>query len=161
MSTQTAATQWGFDNSGGGYGGNIYASQSTEFQLRARIKAAGLCIQSMKRVTVSLDESHLDTLDEIEAAQDVDSRSEALRRLFEKYEQLQAEYEELHTEYESLQKELQQEREKTKQVLEQREENTELVKYVQQERTQEQRWREAGITTRLRWRIFGMDSDEE
>ena len=114
----------------------------------------------MKKVTVSLEEAQLERLEEIQQDGDANSRSEAVRRLFAKYDQLQEEYEQLHTKYESLQSELEQEREKTKRILQQREENTELVKYVEQERTHEQRWREAGIGTRLKWRLFGMDTDD-
>lgn len=115
---------------------------------------------TMKNVTVSLEDSQLKRLEQIQEEGRADSRSEALRRFFSDYEELEADYEELNADYEQLVGELESEREKTKQILEQRDENTELVKYVQEERTAEQRWREASITTRLKWRIFGMGDDE-
>ena len=140
----------------------------------------------MKRITVSLEQSQLDTLNEIQEDENISSRSEALRRFFRKYErfkdleerydsrmqdyedtidkikeQHQQEIDDLQSEIDSLEAELDQEQNKTKQILEQRNENKELVKFVEQERTQEQRWREASITKRLKWKVFGMDSDEE
>ena len=115
----------------------------------------------MQKVTFSLEEGQLDTLDEFQEENDISSRSEALRRFIEDYEELHTEYENLHTEYEELQTELEQERNRNKMILEQREEHTELVKYVQEERTQEQRWREAGLATRLKWRVFGMDTNDD
>jgi len=108
----------------------------------------------MKRVTVSLEEPQLDTLDEIQEEENIDSRSEALRELFRRYEELNQEYETLHNQYEESEQKL-------KKVLEQQEEHTELVEYVQDERTAEQRWREAGIGKRLKWKIFGMETDNE
>lgn len=127
---------------------------------------------SMNKVTVSLEEAQLERLEEIQNNGEANSRSEAVRRLFAQYDQLQEEYENSVQQYESeleeleekissLQSDLEREREKTKRILEQREENTELVKYVQEERTHEQRWREAGIGTRLKWRLFGMDTDDD
>jgi len=113
----------------------------------------------MQKVTVSVEERHLDTLQERQEADDVNSRSEALRRILDEYEELSDEYEDLHTRYEELQNDLGQERNRNRLILEQREEHTELVKYVQEERTQEQRWREAGLATRLKWQLFGMDTD--
>jgi len=137
----------------------------------------------MKRITVSLKESHIETLDDIEESEDVNNRSEALRWLFAEYDRLQTEYDQRENEYEDelqslkddhqdeiselqseideLENKLELERQKTKQVLDQRDEKKELVKYVQQERTVEQRYREASITKRLKWKVFGMDSDDE
>jgi len=115
----------------------------------------------MQKVTFSLEEQQLDRIDEYQEENDISSRSEALRRFIDDYEELHTEYEELHTDYEELQTELEQERNRNRLILEQREEHTELVKYVQEERSAEQRWREAGIGQRLKWRIFGMDNDEE
>jgi len=46
----------------------------------------------MKRVTVSLKESHIERLDELQDQQDIDSRSEALRRLFQQHKELRREY---------------------------------------------------------------------
>jgi len=115
----------------------------------------------MQKLTFSLEQEQVETINEYQNENDINSRSEALRRILAEYEQLNDEYDQLHTEYEELQQQLQQERNKTKQVLEQRDENRELVKYVQDERTMEQKWREAGIGQRLKWRIFGMDTDDE
>ena len=139
----------------------------------------------MKRITVSLEQKQLDTLNEIQEEENISSRSESLRRFFRKYERFESleqkyessmqEYEdtvdmikdrhqkgisELESEIDELKDNLALERQKTKQVLSQRDENKELVRYVQQERTQEQRWREASIMKRLKWKVFGIDSTE-
>ena len=114
----------------------------------------------MQKVTFSLTDDHLETIEEWQEEHDISSRSEALRRFIEDYEELHTRYEELHTQGEELQTELEQERNRNKMILEQREEHTELVKYVQDERTVEQKWREAGIGQRLKWRLFGMDTDD-
>jgi len=117
--------------------------------------------RGMQKVTFSLTDDHLDTINEFQEENDISSRSEALRRFIDDYEELHTEYEELHTQCEELQTELEQERNRNKMILEQREEHTELVKYVQDERTAEQKWREAGIGQRLKWRLFGMDTDDK
>jgi len=115
----------------------------------------------MQKVTFSLKEEQLEAVDDFQEAHDIDSRSKALRRLIEEYEETQRQYEELHTEYEELQTELEHERDRNRMILEQREEHTELVRYVEEERSAEQRWREAGIGQRIKWRLFGMDTEEE
>lgn len=115
----------------------------------------------MKRLTVSLEPEQIDRLDELQDEHDVDSRSAALRRLFDEYDDLQAKYEELNTTCEELEKELERARRERRQLLEQREEHQELARYVEDERTAEQRWRQASITTRLRWRLTGMPSDDD
>lgn len=115
----------------------------------------------MKRLTVSLESEQIDRLDEIQAEHDVDSRSAALRRLFQEYEQLQSEYEDLMSECEELQTEVERARRERRQLLEQREEHQELAQYVEDERTAEQRWRQASLATRIRWRLTGMPSDDE
>lgn len=115
----------------------------------------------MKRITVSLEPEQIDRLDELQDEHDVDSRSAAIRRLFDEYERSQAEYEELKNEYEEVQTELERARRERRQLLEQREQHQELVRYAKNERTAEQRWRQASLTTRLRWRLTGMPSDDE
>ena len=115
----------------------------------------------MKKVTFSLEEEQLEALEEFQEEHDISSRSKALRRFIEEYEELQGRYEELHTEYEQLETEVERQRNRNQLILEQREEHTELVEYVQEERSAEQRWREAGIGQRLKWRLFGMDTDDD
>ena len=115
----------------------------------------------MKKVTFSLEEEQLEALEEFQEEHDISSRSKALRRFIEEYEELQGRYEELHTEYEQLETEVERQRNRNQLILEQREEHTELVEYVQEERSAEQRWREAGIGQRLKWRVFGMDTDDD
>jgi len=114
----------------------------------------------MQKVTFSLEDSHLEAIEEWQKENDIDSRSKALRRFIDECEDLHTEYEDLHTKCERLQTELEQERNRNRLILEQREEHTELVNYVQEERSAEQKWREAGIGQRLKWRIFGMDNDD-
>ena len=115
----------------------------------------------MKRVTVSLEEEHVETIDDFQEANDLDSTSEAVRRLLDAYEDLQTDYEDLHTDYEELQTEVERVKNEKRLILEEREEKNELVEYVEEERTVEQRWREAGLATRLRWKVFGMDSTDD
>ena len=115
----------------------------------------------MKRLTVSLEPEQIDRLDAIQDEHDVDSRSAALRRLFQEYDELQAEYDDLMNEYEEVQTELERARRERRQLLEQREEHQELARYVEDERTAEQRWRQASLATRLRWRLTGMPSDDD
>lgn len=115
----------------------------------------------MKRLTVSLEPEQIDRLDAIQDEHDVDSRSAALRRLFQEYDELQAEYDDLMNEYEEVQTELERARRERRQLLEQREEHQKLARYVEDERTAEQRWRQASLATRLRWRLTGMPSDDD
>ena len=114
----------------------------------------------MKRVTVSLEEEHVEAIDDFQEANDLDSTSEAVRRLLDAYEDLQADYENLHTECEELQTEVERVKNEKRLILQEREQKHELMEYVEEERTVEQRWREAGLTTRVRWKLFGMDRDE-
>lgn len=115
----------------------------------------------MKRLTVSLEPEQIERLDELQDEHDVDSRSAALRQLFQEYEELQKEYEDLMSEYEGAQTELERTRRERRQLLEQREQHQELARYVEDERTTEQRWREASLATRIRWRLTGMPPDDE
>ena len=115
----------------------------------------------MQKVTFSLKEEQLDALEEFQQEHDIGSRSKALRRFIEEYEELQSQCEKLHTQCEQLETDLQRAQSRNQLILEQREEHTELVKYVQEERSAEQRWREAGIGQRLKWRLFGMDTDDD
>jgi len=114
----------------------------------------------MNRVSVSLNDEHVEALSEFQEAHDFSSRSEAVRQLFAKYEELQADHEELNATCESLRKEVERLKREKRLILEEREEKDELMRYVKEERTAEQRWREAGLGTRIRWKIFGMDRDE-
>lgn len=115
----------------------------------------------MKRLTVSLEPEQIEQLDKLQEDHDIDSRSAALRQLFQEYEQLQRDYEELNSEYESLDDELQRQKRERRQLLEQREEKQELARYVEDQRTTEQRYREASLPTRLKWKVTGMPSDGE
>lgn len=115
----------------------------------------------MKRVTVSLEDEHVEAIDEFQEANDLDSTSEAVRRLIDAYEDLQRDYENLHTQYEGLQADVERLQNEKRLILEDREEKNELIEYVEEERTVEQRWREAGLTTRVRWKLFGMDSTDD
>jgi len=113
----------------------------------------------MKKVSVSLEDDHIATIDDREDRDDISSRSEALRSLLDELEALREEYDDLRVDYDELEKRCTRlEREKLL-ILEQREETTELVKYVKDERTAEQKWREASIGKRIKWRLFGMDSE--
>lgn len=113
----------------------------------------------MKKISVSLEDRHVEALDDREADDDISSRSEALRAILDDYESLHTEYEDLRTEYEELQTELERVKNEKRLILEEREEKQELVKYVEDERTFEQKWREAGLGKRLKWKLFGMDDD--
>lgn len=108
----------------------------------------------MGRITFTTDDEHEQIVSEVQAENDVESQSAAVRECISRYADLQQEVDELETELERVKNEKQT-------IIEQREENKELVEYVQQEKSAEQRWREAGITTRMKWRLFGMDLDGE
>lgn len=56
----------------------------------------------MKKVSVSLQEEHVDRLDDREESGDAGSRSEALRQILDEYEELRTECDELRTECEEL-----------------------------------------------------------
>jgi metal-responsive CopG/Arc/MetJ family transcriptional regulator len=114
----------------------------------------------MKKVSVSLEESHVEAIDDRQESEEISSRSEALRAILDGYEELQQEYEDLRTEYEDLETELERVKNEKRLILEDREEKQELVKYVEDERTAEQKWREAGLGTKLKWKVFGMDNDD-
>lgn len=60
----------------------------------------------MKKVTVSLEQRHLDQLDEWQKNNGAGSRAAAVRQIFDDYEQLHTECEELHTECENLRERL-------------------------------------------------------
>mgnify|MGYP002763905104 FL=1 len=113
----------------------------------------------MKKVSVSLEPSHVEAIDDRQDDEDISSRSEALRSILDEYEDLQEQYEDLRTEYEDLQTELERVKNEKRLILEDREEKQELVRYVEDERTFEQKWREAGVAQKLKWKLFGMDDE--
>jgi Arc/MetJ-type ribon-helix-helix transcriptional regulator len=95
----------------------------------------------MEPVTVSIEESHIDLLDELSAeGGPCTNRSEAMRMIIDQY----SEQTELAQEVERLTRE-------RRQLLEQREEHDELVRYVADELS----YREQGLLTRVRWWLFG------
>lgn len=108
----------------------------------------------MQKCTVSLRDRDVDVIDDVEQRDDVDSRSEAVRRIITEYADLRAECEDLRTECERLKNE-------KRTILEQREENEELVAYVDQEKTLQERKAKAGVVTRLRWWVSGMDVSDD
>lgn len=107
----------------------------------------------MKKVSVSLEERHIDLLKERQEG-DAGSRSEALRAILDEYEDVRTECEELRTRCERLENE-------KRTILEQREEHGELVRAVQEERDLERRRAQAGLATRAKWWMFGMPNGEE
>jgi Arc/MetJ-type ribon-helix-helix transcriptional regulator len=97
----------------------------------------------MEPVTVSIEESHTDLLDELSTeGGPCTNRSEAMRMIIDQY----TEQNELAQEVERLTRE-------RRQLLEQREEHDELVRYVADELS----YREQGLLTRARWWLFGKD----
>jgi chromosome segregation ATPase len=56
----------------------------------------------MKKLSVSLDDRHVDLLDGRQDRDEIDSRSEALRRILDEYEDLRTECDEFRTECEDL-----------------------------------------------------------
>ena len=81
----------------------------------------------MKKISVSVEDRHVEALDDREADDDISSRSEALRAILDDYEELTQEYEDLRTEYEELQTELERVKNEKRLMLEEREEKQELV----------------------------------
>jgi Arc/MetJ-type ribon-helix-helix transcriptional regulator len=98
-------------------------------------------------MTVSLREEQAQWIEEnIGEGGDYESKSDAIRTIMDRHEELQEEVDELRKENERLHRE-------RRQLLEQREENTELVEYVEDE----QRYRRASLMTRMKWWLKGMD----
>jgi chromosome segregation ATPase len=128
----------------------------------------------MQRITVSLDERHVYELKARQRLGDADSRSAAVRDLFDEYAALEAEYEELHTEYEALEAEYAELRNR----YEAREDRIEDLEAQLRERSrvedkiedlpdkirsvgtyQERRQRlldQASLTERVKWKITGV-----
>lgn len=104
----------------------------------------------MKSITVSIEEDHIETLDEL--SQDSGpcaNRSEAMRMIISQHSDAQR----LAEENERLQRE-------KRQILDQREEHNELVEYVDREKSLQERRIEAAIWERARWWLFGKSQNE-
>jgi hypothetical protein len=106
----------------------------------------------MGRITFTAEDEHEKIVSAVQAEDDVESQSAAVRECISRYEDLQHEVDALESEVNRLKNE-------KRLILEDRDEKAELVNYVEQERTAEQQWREAGLGTRLKWKLFGMDAD--
>lgn len=119
----------------------------------------------MKAITIRLEESTLESLDD-EADEHGRTRSEHVRevvRARDEHDRIRDEYEAKLAEYEERIEDLERENERLRRekrlILEQREENTELVTAVKEERSLAKRKAEAGLWTKTKWALFGMESD--
>jgi len=131
----------------------------------------------MQKITVSLEKRHVYELEARQRLGDADSRSAAVRDLFDEYAELEGEYEELHTEYEDLEAEYADLRKR----YEAREDRIEDLEGQLRERSrveekiedlpdkirstgtyQERRQRlldQASLTERVKWKITGVPVD--
>ena len=126
----------------------------------------GANTSAMKAITVRLDESTLESLDD-EADEHGRTRSEHVREVIrarDEHDRIRSEYEAKLSEYEDRIEDLERENERLKRekrlILEQREENTELVNAVKEERSLAKRKAEAGLLTKTKWALFGMKDEE-
>jgi uncharacterized coiled-coil DUF342 family protein len=115
----------------------------------------------MKRLTVSLDEDHVDRLKGRVRLEEAESKSDALRQILDEYEDLHAKNEELHTSVE----EARARRDELRRQLEERGEvETQVNELVEHTETQSEALRELleerdrrrdGVVTRARRWLFG------
>ena len=117
----------------------------------------------MQKITVSLEKRHVYELEARQRLGDADSRSAAVRDLFDEYEDLEAEYEELHTRYEAREDRIEdlegQLRERSR-VEDKIEDLPDKIRGA--ESYQERRQRlldQASFAERLRWKITGVPTD--
>ena len=118
----------------------------------------------MQKVSVSLLDDHVDRLETRQEQGDAGSRSEALRQIFDEYDELHTECERLRTRCEELETELERVRNEKRLLLEERDEKAELVKYVEQERDLQERREErrsAPAWKRAKWWLFGRDLGDD
>lgn len=131
----------------------------------------------MQKITVSLEDRHVYELEARQRLKRADSRSGAVRDLFDEYADLRTEYEELHTEYEALEAEY----EELRNRYEAREDRIEDLEGQLRERSrveekiedlpdkiratgtyQERRQRlldQASLNERVKWKITGVPVD--
>lgn len=103
-----------------------------------------------KRITVTLREEQVDMIDEMENSDDprYDSRSEVVRYLIDRVEELEADVEELERNLDRVRNE--------KEVLvEQHQQSKELEVYREQQET----LLEASLGQRVKWLVFGRDGE--
>lgn len=122
----------------------------------------------MKKVSVSIEEEHVDMLDDREG---VDSRSAAVRDILDEYEELRTECEELRTECEELRTRLDSREDRIDELEEQLAKRSQLEEKIEDlpakihdERSyQERRQRmldQASLTERLKWKVTGVPVDD-
>jgi len=126
----------------------------------------------MKKVSVSLEPSHVDALDERQDEDGVDSRSAALRDILDEYEDLRTKYEGVRTECEELRTRLENREQRIDDLEEQLARRSQieekvdvLAKRVEDSQLTyaERRQRmidEASLAQRLRWKVTGVPVDD-
>lgn len=110
----------------------------------------------MKAITIRLEESTIESLDE-EAAEHDRSRSEHIREVI----RARNEHDELRRWAERLEQENERLRREKRMILDREQETTELVAEVRRDRTLAERKAEAGLLTKVKWALVGMDTDQE
>lgn len=127
----------------------------------------------MKKVSVSLEPSHIDLLDERQEEGDAGSRSAALRDTLDEYEDLHTEYETLRTECEDLRTRLESREQRIDDLEEQLARRSQIEEKVDvlAERVEEsqltyaeRRQRmidRASLAQRLRWKVTGVPVEEQ
>jgi predicted nuclease with TOPRIM domain len=135
-------------------------------------------IPSMKKITVSLEEDHLQRLRDRQENGDAGSRSGALREILDEYEnlhteyeRLREEYEELHTRYEERGDRLEAREDRIEELEDQLRERSRVEEKIEdlpdkirdRETYAERRQRaldEASVSQRLRWLVTGVPVEE-
>lgn len=115
----------------------------------------------MERVTVSVAEEDVETLDAIEEREEgVSSTSEAVRYCIREYESAQSRADELADEVEDVQARLD---ERTRQLAVANtrvDEHQELVRYVEDEIETREEWESANLLKRAKWWVMGRDGGD-
>lgn len=125
----------------------------------------------MKKVSVSLDEDHLDRLNERQETGEADSRSAALREILDEYEDLRTDVGDLRTECENLRTRLESREARIDELEEQLTERSRVEEKIEalpdrirdSMTYQERRQRlldEASLAQRAKWKVTGVPVDE-
>ena len=100
----------------------------------------------MGRITFTADAHHKDIIEDVEAEDDVESQSAAVRECITRYADLQHRVEELQNEIDDLETELERVRNEKRLILEERDEKNELVRYAETERTRQKKKNTARVS---------------
>jgi Arc/MetJ-type ribon-helix-helix transcriptional regulator len=133
---------------------------------------AKIVAPSMKKLSVSLTEDHVDILDDRQETGDVSSRSAAVRDILDEWETLRTECDGLRTECDELRTRLETREARIEELEEQLARRSQLEDKIEglpdklrdAESYQERRQRmldKASFTTRLKWKVTGVPVEDE